>query len=258
MSILSRTLKFAVTKSLSSIGLRLTRISPDTDHDPNDITTYIPFERTIAAAQAAQLSVGDYVDTVMNKVPRSSQNTIDRMATLGVFSGPIETIVEIGPGTGRYLEKALKAGRPSRYEIYETAGPWASYLVREYQVVLQPTNGYSLSDTPDNSVDLVHAHKVFSGVPLMVTICYWREMVRVIRLGGWAAFDVVTEPCLSVEAVQAWATSGIRNDSYPAAVPRGVAVEYFGANGFTLAGNFIVPMNPCTTELLVFKRSRRP
>ena len=210
------------------------------------------------AARAAGLSVGDYVDTVMNKVPGSSQGTIDKMAAVGVFSEPLAAIVEIGPGTGRYLEKTVKAARPSRYEIYETAGPWASYLASEYNTILQPTDGYSLAGTGDASVDLVHAHKVFSTVPFMVTSCYLREMVRVIRPGGWAVFDVVTERCLDPDAFQAWVRSGIRNGSYPAVFPRSVLETFFASSGFDLAGSFVVPMKPGTTELLVFKRTRLP
>ena len=252
---LLRVLKFAATRVLSPIGLRISRIQRDAEHDPNDFATFIPFQRTLAAARAANLSVGDYVDTVMNKVPGSSQKTIDLMASVGVFSEALGTIVEIGPGTGRYLEKTMKAGRPSRYEIYETAGPWASYLVAKYKTVLQQTDGYCLSGTPEGSADLVQAHKVFSGAPFMSTICYWREMVRVIRPGGWAVFDIVTESCLSAGTVRNWVDSGIRNGSYPAAVPRRVAEDFFASSGFTLAGSFVVPMNPGTTELLVFKRS---
>jgi len=252
--VLLRALKFAVNKSLAPIGMRMTRIG---DHDWSDVANFIPFDRTIEASRTAGMSVGDYVDTVMSGVPGSSQSTIDKMASLGVFSEPMHTVVEIGPGTGRYLEKTLKAGRPSRYEIYETAGPWSAYLVKEYNVALRPTDGYSLSDTADNSADMVHAHKVFSTVPFIVTCCYWREMARVIRPKGWAVFDVVTERCLAPEAVEIWATSGIRNGSFPAVTPREVAISFFTDKGFMLAGSFIVPMPPATTELLVFKRWAR-
>ena len=205
---LLRTFKKIVKKAFALVGMKVVRTQPDSDHDWSDAANYIPFKRTMDAARAAALSVGDYVDSVMNKVPGSSQNTIDKMASLGVFSTPVNTVVEIGPGTGRYLEKTLKAARPLRYEIYETAGPWARYLVEEYDLVLQPTDGYSLSGTQDNCADLVHAHKVFSSVPFMVTCCYWQEMVRVIRPGGWAVFDVVTEHCLDVAALETWAKSG--------------------------------------------------
>jgi len=243
--------KSVVNRSLAPIGIRIASVA---DHDWSDSANFIPFHQTMERASAAKMSVGDYVDAVMNGVPGSSQNTIDKMAALGVFSGGLQTVVEIGPGTGRYLEKTLRAGHPSRYEIYETAGPWSAYLVKKYNVTLQPADGYSLSSTADGSADLVHAHKVFSSVPFMVTCCYWQEMARVIRPGGWAVFDILTERCLDSKAIQIWAGSGVRNGSYPAVTPRDSAVGFFTGRGFTLAGSFIVPMPPGTTELLVFKR----
>jgi hypothetical protein len=248
---LFRKLKSTVNKSLAPVGIAIKRID---EHDWSDVANFIPFKQTMDAAHMAGMSVGDYADSVMNGVPGSSQSTIDKMASLGVFSEPMRTVVEIGPGTGRYLEKTLKAARPSRYEIYETSGPWSAYLVKEYHVALQRTNGHSLSDTADGNADMVHAHKVFSGVPFIATCCYWHEMARVIRQGGWAVFDVVTERCLDGDSMLTWAKSGVRNGSYPAVMPREVAVHFFGDRGFTLAGSFIVPMPPGTTELLVFKK----
>jgi hypothetical protein len=245
------TLKSALNRSLAPIGVKITGID---NHDWSDVGNFIPFERTMEAARRAGMSVADYVDGVMNGAPGSTQNTVDKIASLGVFSEPMRTVVEIGPGTGRYLEKILKADRPARYEIYETAGPWSAYLVKEYDVVLQPTDGYSLSSTADASVCMVHSHKVLSAVPFMVTCCYWHEMARVIRPGGWAVFDVVTERCLAGDAMQIWAKSGLRLGSFPAVMPREVVVSFFTGKGFALAGSFIVPMPPGTTELLVFKR----
>jgi hypothetical protein len=246
-----RIIKSAVNTFLAPIGLKISRVD---DHDWSDVANFIPFDQTIDGAQKARLSVGDYVDSVVNRAPGSSQATIDQMAKLGVFSGHLHTIVEIGAGTGRYLEKTVKAGRPERYEVYETAGPWASYLAANYDVVLQPTDGLRLSSTADASADMVQAHKVFSTVPFIVTCCYWHEMTRVIKAEGWAVFDVLTEACLNGDAMQRWAKSGIRNGSYPAVMPRDTALNFFRKRGFTLVGSSIVPMAPGTTELLVFRR----
>ena len=244
-------IKTLVNKSLSPLGIGITSVN---GHDWSDVANFIPFEETVQSAKGAGLTVGDYVDSVLNGVPGSSQKTIDMMASLGVFSKPLGTVVEIGPGTGRYLEKTLKYTTPSRYEIYETAGPWSAYLVEEYDVVLQDTDGYSLAATADRNVSLVHAHKVFSTVPFIVTCAYWHEIARTIREGGWAVFDIVTERCLGGDAMQTWSDSGIRNGSFPAVMPRSVSIEFFERNGFELLDSFVLPMPPGTTELMVFKR----
>ena len=241
-----------VNKSLAPIGIEIRRKG----HDWSDTANFIPFEQTIAAARAEKLSVGDYVDAQMNGVPGSSQRTIDQMQSMGVFVDPLKRIVEIGPGTGRYLEKTIKLCCLENYELYETSGPWADYLVSEYPVNLQPTDGYSMASTADQSADLVHAHKVFSTVPFLVTCCYWHKMVRVIRSGGWAVFDIMTENCLRDDAMGIWAKSGIRNGSFPSVVPRSVVIEFFTRHQFTLGGSAILPMPPGTTELFAFRKQR--
>ena len=86
-------------------------------HDWSNTRNFIPFEITIKAAQGAGLSIGDYIDSVINNIPGATQATIDGMSRLGVFSGQIAKVVEIGPGSGRYLEKTIEACSPSQYEI---------------------------------------------------------------------------------------------------------------------------------------------
>lgn len=127
--------------------------------------------------------------------------------------------------------------------------------MREYGVTTRHVDGYSLSETPDQYADLVQAHKVFSSVPFMVTCCYFHEMARVIRPGGWAVFDIMTERCLSGDAMKTWSTSGVRNGAFPAAMPRAIAEELFTDHGFRLVFSKVLPMPPGHTELMCFQRS---
>ena len=76
-------LKTTVNKSLAPVGITIKRID---DHDWSDVANFIPFKQTMEAAHKAGMSVGDYADSVMNGVPGSSQSTIDKMASLGVFA----------------------------------------------------------------------------------------------------------------------------------------------------------------------------
>jgi len=132
--------------------------------------------------------------------------------------------------------------------------PWAEYLVKNFGVSLRKTDSYSLSGTPDASVDLVQAHKVFNTIPAMATMCYWRESVRVLRPGGWIVFDIVTEECLSPEVIDSWAVSGIRNGTYPTPFPLKSAVDYFSVSGFELVGSYLFEMRPGLSQLLAFRR----
>jgi len=241
-----------VNRCLFPLGLEVIRKD---SHDSRDQSNFLPFERTIAAAERSGLSVGDYIDEVMNKQPGATQATIDGMMRLGVFARRITNVVEIGPGSGRYLEKTVAACSPTRYEVYETAAPWASYVKAKYNVILQPTDGQTLRATPDNSVDLVHAHKVFSSIPSLPTFIYWTEMARVCRNGGYAVFDILTEACLDLDTLQQWVDSGLDTGSYPAAMPRAIAVGYFSSRQFELVGTFVVPMTPGRTEVFVFRKA---
>lgn len=246
-------LKKLVQRSLSTLGVQVRRAH----HDWTDTTQFIPLQETLTAAAAAGLSVGDYIDSVMNGIPGATQATIDGMAKLGVFSGTIETVVEIGPGSGRYLEKTIAACHPQRYEAYETAAPWADYLRQTYpQAVVYAADGSTLAQTADRSVDLVHAHKVFSGINLLPVLGYWREMARVIRPGGYAVFDILTEVSLTPENIERWINSRLHTGAYPACVPRTACIGYFAAQGFEFAGSFPVPIGPASTDVLAFRRLR--
>lgn len=249
----ARSLKLATNTALGVIGYELTSVS---GRSFDDQSQFIPFEATIEAARRAGLSVGDYIDTIMNETPGATQLTIDEIARLGVFEKPLHTVLEIGPGSGRYLEKTLQRCKPSRYEIYETAGPWASYLAEHYDVVLRPTDGTSLAATPDKSVDLVQAHKVFSSINFLPTCCYWREMIRVMRPGAFCVFDIMTEHCLAPDVLERWALTKAGTDSYPAAMPREAALTYFTSKSCVLAGSFLSPMGVGQTEVFVFQSLR--
>jgi hypothetical protein len=242
-------LKSMVKRLMGRAGFDIVRSA----NSRGGVDDFIPFDATMRAAQAAGLSVGDYIDEVMNATPGATQSVIDELGALGVFAADPNTVLEIGPGSGRYLEKTLKECSPDRYEIYETAEPWANYLVETFSVVAQPTAGSSLALTPDGSVDLVQAHKVFNTVTFLCAARYFFEMARVTRPGGRIVFDVMTETCLDPATVHIWATQGgAGHGSYPAAMPRRTCVDLFATLGCSLEASFFAPMGVASTEVLVF------
>ncbi|MFH8485123.1 methyltransferase domain-containing protein [Streptomyces longisporoflavus] len=246
-------MKSGVKRLLRRAGFDIVRST----NNRGGVDDFIPFEATMRAARAAGLSVGDYIDEVMNGTPGATQSTVDELRTLGVFDANPGTVLEIGPGSGRYLEKTMKECAPSRYEIYETAAPWANYLVDTYSVIAQPTAGCSLAPTPDASIDLVLAHKVFNTLTFLSTCRYFFEMARVTRPGGRIVFDVMTEGCLDPATVSAWTSQGGEgHDSYPAAMPRQTCVDLFATLDCTLEASFLAPMGFASTEVLVFGKGR--
>ncbi|MFF0130324.1 methyltransferase domain-containing protein [Streptomyces mirabilis] len=244
-------LKSGIKRLLGRTGFDIVRST----NNRGGVDDFIPFEATMRAARAAGLPVGDYIDDVMNGTPGATQSTIDELRGLGVFAADPDTVLEIGPGSGRYLEKTLKECLPGRYEIYETAAPWADYLVDTFGVVAQPVAGFTLAPTPDGSIDLVQAHKVFNTVTFLGASRYFLEMARVTRPGGRIVFDVMTETCLDPTTMRAWATEGgAGHDSYPAAMPRQTCVDLFATLGCSLEASFLAPMGVASTEVLVFRK----
>jgi hypothetical protein len=243
-----RTLLRGVNAALGRLGFRLSRSGYLAFEDYRG---FIPFAQTLGEAQAAGLSVTDYVDSHYN-VAGATQDTVDRLAALGALHAGVKRVCELGPGSGRYLEKVQKACRPEAYEVYETALDWRDYVVRTFGVVGHDADGVSMKQTPDRSCDLVQAHKVFPGVPFLSTCRYLLEMARVVRTGGHVVFDVVTEDCMEPATLSSWLGGSADYQVYPNLLPKQYVRELMGGRGLELVGSFPVPMKPGATECFVF------
>lgn len=239
-----RRMLMGVNQVLSLAGVELIR-------KDKEFQDYIPLKKTLADAEKAGMPLGDYIDMRFN-VPGTTQKTIDKMAELGVFSGKVDRVCEIGPGSGRYLAKVVELCKPSYYEIYETSKDWREWLAQKYGVVSQNTDGASLSSTPSQSLDLVHTHKVLYGNPIITIGRYLLEMARVVKDGGYVVFDLVTEDCLTDELLEKWISSGV--DHAHSMTSKQYAIDFFTRRGFQYLGGFIVPMEPGVTEYFVFKK----
>jgi hypothetical protein len=238
-----------VNTVLDAVGFELTRKNaPFVDY-----RGYIPCNETVAEAQAAGMSVGDYIDARYNK-PGATQETIDQMAALGVFNTQIGRVCEIGPGSGRYLEKIIKRCRPNYYEIYETSTDWEKWLVKSYPLLAQPTDGRSLTATPAGSIDLVHAHKVLPGQPSLTICRYYSEMARVAAGGGKIVFDIVTEECLAEPVLARWFETESGYQHYPCMMAKQYTIDFFAQRDCVFDGSFLVPMEPGLTECFVFTK----
>jgi SAM-dependent methyltransferase len=237
----------------SLLGLADLKLVRSRDQDWSDPSTFLPLKETVAAAQAAGLPLGEYIENTFN-VPGAIGTTIGHLTELDVFSGTRDRICEIGPGSARFLEPVRSLCKPSHYEVYETAAPWAKWLQENYGVILRATDGKSLKVTPDDSIDLVHAHKVLVVVPLLGICRYLKEMMRVTRPGGVVVFDAFTDDCLADGAIDKWLATDVDAGSYPSLVLKQLIVDLFTAGGFDLSGTFLIPMKPGTTQYFVFRR----
>ncbi len=110
---------------------------------------------------------------------------------------PQEVVLDLGCGVGR-LTRAL-AARGQSVRAIDVSGEMLA-RARELNAHLANVewiqgDGLSLDPIGDESVDAVISHVVFQHIPdPAVTLGYVAEMGRVLRPGGWAAFQVSTDP----------------------------------------------------------------
>lgn len=247
MATFQRAVRNRLNRLLGPTGFQLLRPS-----ELAYVKSFQPCRRTLQEARKAGLSVGDYIDTKFH-VPGATQTTIDQMADCDIFSRKISRVCEIGPGSGRYLEKILRLCAPDSYEIYETDSAWSEWLARTYNVVAHDADGITLRDTPSASVDLVHAHKVFVYLPFIVTCGYFDEMIRITKAGGQIVFDIVSENCMPDATMEKWIASKVY---YPCIMPREFVVQFFAGRQCSLRSAFFAPMMPGESEYLVFVKEK--
>lgn len=238
-----KTVHKTLNTALGVTGFQLRRVG-----ERAHVIPFQPFSRTLRAAKEAGLSVGDYIDQKFH-LPGATQGTIDQLVKLGILRSGIRTVCEIGPGSGRYLEKVKRLCQPHSYEIYETDQEWADWLVQTYDLIARNADGTTLRETPDGSVDLIHAHKVFVYLPFVVTCGYLHEMIRVTRTGGRIVFDIVSEQCMPEATLEKWIADGIY---YPCMMPRDFVVALFERQQCSLQSSFFAPMMPGRSEYFVF------
>lgn len=117
----------------------------------------------------------------------------------GVEPGADDVVVEIGCGVGRLT-------RPLCGQVKEVIAVDVSERMLELARELNPGlsnvdwvlgDGISLRGIEDESADGCVSHVVFQHIPdPELTLGYVREIGRVLRPGGWAAFQVSNDPAV--------------------------------------------------------------
>jgi SAM-dependent methyltransferase len=142
----------------------------------------------------------DYRDPDVERFWAEGERTVGAILDeVGVEIEPSDTVVEIGCGVGR-LTRVL-AERAERVLALDVSGEMLA-RARELNPALENVtwlhgDGASLAGVEDASVDGCFSHVVFQHLPdPELTIGYVREMARVLRPGGWAAFGLSTDPAV--------------------------------------------------------------
>lgn len=196
---------------------------------------------TVAAARAEGLSVNDYLEAHEDTPKKRGHRDriIAEMQKHKLLELNGKTVLEIGAGTGRFLEKVLEK-KPARYEVYETAPDWANYLANEYghrhpELYIQPADGRSLRDTPTASCDLIHAHAVFVYLNFTTLIGYLEESARVLKSGGVLCCDFLYDTDWNLDVAHEWSR---RNLHFPVVLSRSLMEDIFAELNLKPASEF--------------------
>ena len=125
-------------KILMSRGLKITKTG----------LGFMSASHVCRQAKLHNMSVADFIESEdAKKDPRHSGRR-DRIVERILKTCSLQEsarILEIGPGTARYMEKILHFSPDSDYEIYETAQDWVAYIKKTYsvrfRVKIQPPTG---------------------------------------------------------------------------------------------------------------------
>lgn len=143
---------------------------------------YIDAGQTIQASRSAGLTICEYTEKLWNE-EGITDATIAELQQSGALRHS-DDVCEVGPGTGRYLERVISIVKPKRYHIYEIADDWAQYLEKTYTIVVNnPADGHSLKYTASDSCGLILAFGVFVYLDIVSSFEYFGEMIRVCSDG---------------------------------------------------------------------------
>lgn len=168
------------------------------------------------------------------------------------------SILEIGAGTGIYLEKFISNYNPVQYEVYETNLNWVDYLKKEYStksnLKFQHSDGMSLYQTKSGSIDLLTMHGVAVYIPIILSIKYFIEMYRVCKSGGYIVFDCFTDENFVMETAKKWIDDE-HEYTFPVVIPIKLINEFAQNNKLDLIKKFDVPYHNSISTYFIYKKS---
>jgi SAM-dependent methyltransferase len=145
-------------------------------------------------------NTGEYRDADVERFWAEGRRNLDAvLAAVGADVQPGDVVLDIGCGVGR-LTRVL-AERAAHVhaidvsaEMLEQARELNGHLTN---VTWHHGDGTTLHPIEDGSIDAVVSHVVFQHIPdPQITLGYVREIGRVLKPGGWAAFQISNDPGL--------------------------------------------------------------
>jgi len=167
----------------------------------------------------------------------------------------IDRVLEIGTGTGMFMERIISIYHPKSYESYETNLGWVKYLKEEYgslvNLINRNSTGFDLDSTPSDSIDVVFSHGVFVYLPLIKSIGYLDEMIRVCRPGGRIVFDGFLSNKLGLKSLYTFKNA---QKYFPVIMPFDILDEYVRVNNMTLIHSFDVNYHESLSTYFILQK----
>jgi phospholipid N-methyltransferase len=223
---------------------------------------YYSAKDVVSRAKSKNLSVCQFLESVENTGEGQKGRRdaiIDSIRSVIPVDFRNGKILEIGTGTGIFMEKFLDLYSPSRYESYETDVGWAAYLQSEYSkkvtLINRKPNGFNLEDTDSEEMDLVVAHGVFVYLQLIQSIGYLYEMVRTCKSGGLIIFDCYLSESLSTPLISKFRE---KNKYFPVFMPQKLIEDFAVEKKLQLIHSFNVGYHESYSTYFIFKKLERP
>ena len=221
---------------------------------------YLNAKTTAKAASNVGLSICEYLESkeTDNRKKGRRDRIIDNMEKRNLFHHR-HAVLEIGTGTGMYMEKILERFPLKRYEVYEPDRGWVKYLKKTYsntgpcKLIYQVADGETLKSTKSSSCDLVHAHGVMVYLPFLKTFSYIRESARVLSLNGYLIFDCLLDTSLNQADIASWLHGPWR---FPSIMPEVLLTEFSEKCGLEKIDHFPEIIGSGELAYLVFQKTR--
>jgi SAM-dependent methyltransferase len=141
---------------------------------------------------------GKYQQTDVDRFWAVGEHQLDELLeAVDARVEPGQTVLDVGCGVGRLTRVlARRAAHVHAIDVSAEMLTKARELNAELaNVTWHQNDGTTLQPVEDGSVDAVVSHVVFQHIPdAAITLGYVREIGRVLRPGGWSAFQISNDP----------------------------------------------------------------
>lgn len=235
-------------KALNKFGYNL---------EPTGLDYFNPAD-ILPKAMAAQQTLCEYLESNnIGGIGIRRDLIVETLHGQGVFNNP-HRVVEIGAGTGMYTEKTIEIAKPNIYDVFETNRKWVRYLKQAYQshkpqLVLHAADGKTLRPLADASADLVLSHGVFVYIPVLDTVSYLDESLRVLKPCGMLVFDVFLNTDFDYDTAQKWLSDSYKY-TFPVITAESLIEQFAQSNNLDLVHRFRTPYHGTTSTYFVFRK----